>query len=111
MQTQACNLTWKQNISTLPTNHFEQKAPSLMPVETGDAVHQSTKLGLTLGENFYDPNGNNALSQAQPAVQGITLPTLQNTMAPTPFLLTAFLSLPWPTWPLPLLLTVKECQP
>jgi hypothetical protein len=47
-----------------------------------------------------------ALSQAQKAVQGITLHVLQNTMDPNPFLMAGVLSLPWPTWPLPLLLTV-----
>jgi hypothetical protein len=82
----------------------------MMPAETFNAVHQSTKLGLTSGENLHEPNGNNALSQAQPAVQGVTMQMLQNTMAPTPFLLAAVVSLPWPTLPLPLLMTVKQWQ-
>jgi hypothetical protein len=38
-----------------------------MPVETVNAVHQSTKLGLTSGENLHEPRGNNALSQASTA--------------------------------------------
>jgi hypothetical protein len=56
-----------------------------MPAETGNAVYQSTKSGLTCEDNLHNPIGNNSLSQAQPAVQGISLQILQNTMSPTPF--------------------------
>jgi hypothetical protein len=86
----------------------------LLILNTGaipNTVHQSTKLGLTSGENLHEPSGNNALSQAQPVVQVITLPILQNNMAPTPFLMAAVLLLPWPTLPLSLLMTVKQWQP
>jgi hypothetical protein len=72
-----------------------------MPDVTGNAVHQSTKRGLTSAENVHEPSGNTTLSQAQP---------LQSTMSPLPLLLPAVLSLSWPTWPLPLLLTVKQWQ-
>jgi hypothetical protein len=82
-----------------------------MPAETGNAVHWSPKLGLTSAANLHEPSMKNALSQAQPEVQGITHQMLQITMNPLPFLLTAALSLPWPTWPLSLLLTVKQWQP
>jgi hypothetical protein len=82
-----------------------------MPSETSNAVHQSTKLGLISAENLLEPNRNNALYQAQQAVQGITQQMLQKTMSPLPFLLTVVLSLPWPTYPLPLLLTMKQLQP
>jgi hypothetical protein len=37
---------------------------TLTPVETGKAVHLSTKLGPISGENLHELNGNNALSQA-----------------------------------------------
>jgi hypothetical protein len=68
-------------------------------------------LGLTSAESLLEPIENNALYQAQSVVQGIIQQMLQSTMNPLPFLLTAVLSLPWPTWPLPLLLTVKQWQP
>jgi hypothetical protein len=64
-------------------------ASSLMPVEIGNAVHRSTKLGLTSGANLQDPNGNSASSQALQAAQVMTLPMLQNNMATAPFPLTA----------------------
>jgi hypothetical protein len=81
-------LTWRHNMSKLLSYSFLTLAPSMMHAESDNAVHQSTKLGLTSGENLHEPIGNNALSQAQPAVQGITLQMFQNTMAPNPFLLT-----------------------
>jgi hypothetical protein len=83
MPTQACNLTWRHKLYS-----FSTLAPPLMPVEDGNAVHQSTKLGLTSGANLQNPNGNKALSQALQAAKVITLSMLQNNMAPTPFLLT-----------------------
>jgi hypothetical protein len=79
--------------------------------DTNNAVSLSTKLGLISAENLHEPSGNNALYQAQPAVQDITQQMLQSIMNQLPFLVTAVLSLPWPTWPLPLLLTVKQLQP
>jgi hypothetical protein len=82
-----------------------------MPAETGNAVHLSTKLGLISAENFLESSGNNALYQSHPAVRYITQQMLQSTISPLPFLLTSFFSLPWPTWPLSLLLTVKQWQP
>jgi hypothetical protein len=111
MPMQACNLTWKHNISTFLSYSLSALVPPLMPADNGNAVHQSTKLGLTSGDNLHEPSGNNELSQVQPAVQGITLKMLHKIMAQPPFLLKAILSLPWLTWSLPLLMTVKQWQP
>jgi hypothetical protein len=62
-----------------------------MQPETDNTIHQSTKLVLISGADLQDPKGNSTLSQAQKAVQVITLPMLQNTMTTTSFLLTAVL--------------------
>jgi hypothetical protein len=41
---------------------------------------------MTSADNLHDPSGNNALSQAHPAVQGITQKMSHSTMNPLPFL-------------------------
>jgi hypothetical protein len=60
-----------------------------MPGESGKAVLQSTKLGLTSGANFQEHNENSASSQELPSAEVITLSMLQSTMSKTHFLLMA----------------------
>jgi hypothetical protein len=62
-------------------------APSMIPVESGNAVLQSTKLRLTSGANLQEPSGYSSSFQALQAAQVITLPMLQITMSTTQFLL------------------------
>jgi hypothetical protein len=74
------NAVMQPYMEALLSCSFSTLAPSLMPVESGNAVLQSTKLGLTSGANLQEPNGNSASSQALQAAQIITLSMLQSTM-------------------------------
>jgi hypothetical protein len=75
---------------------------------TGSAVHLQTKLGQSLVDNFLGHKGNKESFQALPARQAITQPMWQNTMNTPQRLQTQNVLLPWPTWPLLYLLTVKQ---
>jgi hypothetical protein len=79
--------------------HLKQTYGFINPTQLAENYKKmtATKLGLNSADNLLEPSGNNALYQAQQAVQGITQQMMQSTINPLPFLLTAVLSLPWPT--------------